>query len=150
MKIWTGKAERCFASQTQTLSKPWKTKEIRGACSFTDSFVIDKTHNTIINSTEPVPCFASSVPLLLWHCRNLTIFPGHIQESHSVREVKIEFQHFHYLGKISFSQASSIPSVTLNWYCQVLSAFLMGFHKFSSPLSFWSSCTLCQYQFHGF
>lgn len=81
----------------------------------------------------------------------LTIFPGHIQENHSVRPIKTKFQHFHYWGRCLFPRLHhTILSVALNWCCQVLPAFLMEFHKFSFPLSFWASHTLCQYQVHGF
>lgn len=111
MKIWLGKAESCSARSSHTLSKPLKTKETKRPCSFTDSSVIANTDKMTINITESVPWFASSVPLLLWHCGSFTIFPHQIQENHSVRAVKIEFQHFHYSGKISFSQASSHNSL---------------------------------------
>lgn len=111
MKIWLGKAESSSARSSHTLSKPLKTKETRRPCCFTDSSVIANTDKMTINITEPVPWFVSSVPLLLWHCRSLSIFPRQIQENHSVRAVKIEFQYFHYSGKISFSQASSHNSL---------------------------------------
>lgn len=147
MKIWLGKAESCSArsSCTHTMSKPLETKEVRGACSFTDSFVIAKTHIMTIRSTEPGSWFCIQCPFT-------SLKPHHLPRSASGKSLcqssQIEFQHFPYWRKISFPHASSHNSLSV--IKLVLSAFLMGFHKFSSPLSFWASCTLCQCQAHGF
>lgn len=128
MKIWLGKAESCSArsSCTQTLSKPLETKEVRGACSFTDCSVIAKTHIMTIRSTEPGSWFHIQCPFT-------SLKPHHLPRSASGKSLcqssQIEFQHFPYRGKISFPHASSHNSLS------VIKLVLPGAVSFSDGIS---------------
>lgn len=149
VKIWLCRAEGCSARSSHSLVKAfWKPNNWEEPIPLYTPLQllghISSPSKVLRDSVEPVPRFASSVPLPLLHCRSLNI-----SSSAVFSKIKITLSGqsnktpmFPLLRKTLFPRLHcTTPSVS-NWCCQVPSTFLTGFHALPSHRSFSASCSL--------